>query len=121
MQVRLPTALLTALGLLRGLTVYPWVAAIVKLLLAAGADRNIAVNGMRPVDLARRQSKSEVVALLVGEGQSSWGSGQPRSMPEGTTGKQVRALERLHGGPVPDTWSNIQFKHRERLMQLKDG
>ena len=38
--------------------------AIVKLLLASGADRSMSVDGMTALTLARRAGKSEVVGLL---------------------------------------------------------
>ena len=108
------------------------VAAIVKMLLAAGADRNVSVNGMRPVDLARREGKGDVVALLLTEGQPSWGSGQPRKLAEGTTGKFEQASQRAqamqeakgirsNAAEQKNDFEMKVFRHRERLLKMKDA
>lgn len=93
-------------------------------MLAANADRNTSVNGMRPIDLARRENKHDVVALLLTEGQPAWGSGQPRLKQTGTTGKSVVRHQRSRDGqepdepPMDDLYLKVQ-KHRERLLKLK--
>ena len=99
--------------------------AIVKLLLAAGANRDTGVNGMRPIDVARREMKPEVVTLLLQDGQTNWGSGQARTQPAGTTSKLHRAQVKARGGEEHDdaadaAFSAKQYKHRERLLKLKD-
>jgi hypothetical protein len=105
---------------------------IVKLLLGANADRNQGVNGMRPIDLARRENKPDVVALLLTEGQPSWGSGQPRPKQPGTTSKSLVRSQRAHRGDEQDLDHNLDelpadplqkkvVQHRERLLKLKDG
>ena len=107
-------------------------AEVVKLLLAAGADRNRDVNGMRPIDLARRENKPEVVALLLSEGQPNWGSGQPRRHEPGTTSKaavvtrRIRELEEARDeddddGMEPSTYGadprDVKaFTRRERMV-----
>ena len=101
-------------------------AAIVKMLLAARADRNWTCDGMRPIDLARRQNKPDVVALLLADGQPSWGSGQPRSIPSGMTGISYHALKAASsdkdsgGQSDADPFEIKKYKHRERLLKLKD-
>mmetsp|Transcript_1515 Transcript_1515/g.4289 ORF Transcript_1515/g.4289 Transcript_1515/m.4289 type:complete len:247 (+) Transcript_1515:120-860(+) len=98
---------------------------IVKLLLAANADRNISCNGMRPIDLARRQNKPDVVALLLSDGQPSWGSGLPRQRADGTTSMSFHALDAARHSGAADEDRDKEFelkmyRHRERLMRLKD-
>ena len=105
---------------------------IVKLLLAANADRNQSVNGMRPIDLARRENKPDVVALLLTEGQPSWGSGQPRLKQPGSTSKSLVSAQRVrrgddqdHDHPHDDLHADLMqqkvVQHRERLLRLKDA
>ena len=100
-------------------------AGIVKLLLAANADRNVACDGMRPIDLARRQNKPEVVALLA-EKEPAWGSGKPRTTPAGETGISDLAIKASKAGEpesdkvTQDPWEAKKKEHRARLLELKD-
>ena len=99
-------------------------AAIVKLLLAANADRNIECNGMKPIALARRQNKPEVVALLLVDKQPNWGSGVPRRTSAGTTSKDFCAHQAIkeagRGLPDGESFETKAYRHRERLLRLKD-
>jgi hypothetical protein len=81
---------------------------------------------MRPIDLARRQNKPEVVALLLAEKEPAWGSGKPRNTPAGETGisylaiKASKAGERESDKATQDPWEAKKKEHRARLLELKD-
>jgi len=51
---------------------------VIKLLLASGANQNLGVDGMTPLTLARRASKTEVVALLEAAGEKKKPAGEEK-------------------------------------------